>query len=155
MSCSIPILFSPILYNNFYYVDGALLEPFPYYYHKNTKKIGLWLFDKCEINFIKHSYSNFISDISNSFKYVLDLLRILYTNYMKKYYKKIPNNVIYIDYDINLNIESFDVNINDKLKMYNIGIDKTNIFLKKLKKKVRKRYLLKKYFKIWIFNISK
>lgn len=149
MSCSIPILFAPILYNNSYYVDGALLEPFPYFYHNNTKKIGLWLFDKCEYDFIKKSCSVFINDISNSFKYMLDLLKIIYTNYIKKYYKKIPKNVIYIDYDINKNIESFNVNINDNINMYNIGIKKTKFFIKKLKKRKRKLYLLKKYFNNW------
>jgi predicted patatin/cPLA2 family phospholipase len=149
MSSGIPLLFSPVLYNNFYYVDGALLDPFPYFYNKKTRKIGLWLFDKCEFDFIKNSCSNFITDLSNSFKYILDLLKIMYTNYMKKYYKKIPKNIIYITYDMNLSFDTFDISIIDKMKMYNIGIKKTNIHFKKLKKKRRKLYLLKKYFNLW------
>jgi len=149
MSCGIPLLFSPILYNNFYYVDGGLLDPFPYFYHKNTKKIGLWLFDKCEFDFINNSCSKFITDLSDNFKYIIDLLRILYSNYMKKYYKKIPENVIYINHDINTNFGRFDISISDKLRMYNVGINKTNIFLKKLRKKRRNLYLLKKYFNYW------
>lgn len=149
MSCGIPVLFSPILYNNCYYLDGALLEPFPYYYHKNTKKIGLWLFDKLEFDFIQKSYTNINIDTSNSFKFIFDLLTIVYLNYMKKHYKKIPKNVICINNDLNISVETFDIHINDKIKMYKIGIDKTNIFLKKLNRKKRKIYLLKKYFYIW------
>jgi predicted patatin/cPLA2 family phospholipase len=149
MSTSIPLLFSPILYNNFYYVDGALLDPFPYFYNKNTRKIGIWLFDKCEFDFIKNSCAIFTNDLSDSFKYTLDLLRIIYINYIKKYYKKIPKNVIYINYDINLNFDKFDISITDKMKMYNMGIEKANNFFKKLKKKKRRLYLLKKYFNYW------
>jgi predicted patatin/cPLA2 family phospholipase len=146
MSCNIPILFSPAIYNNCYYVDGALLEPFPYYYHKNTKKIGIWLCEKFEFDFIKKSYGNVIVDISDSFKYIFDILKIVYMNYMKKSYKNLPKNMIYIVNDLNVNIDSFEVSINDKIKMYNNGMNAANIFLKKKYKKIRKIFLLKKYF---------
>lgn len=146
MSMNIPILFAPIFYNNNYYVDGALLDPFPYFYNKNTYKIGFWIFDKNELNFIKHRNGLFIKELSNSFTYIIELLKIIYINYMKKYYKKIPENVIYINFDlINEHFEKFDLKYEDKIKIFNIGKKKYKLFLKKKKKKI----LIKKYFNRW------
>jgi predicted acylesterase/phospholipase RssA len=65
MSMNVPILFCPILYNNNYYIDGALLEPFPYFYNKNTKKIGFWVFENYEFNFIKDNNVIFMNEITN------------------------------------------------------------------------------------------
>jgi predicted patatin/cPLA2 family phospholipase len=151
MSTNIPIIFSPIFYNDNYYVDGALLDPFPYFYNKNiekSKKIGLWLFDKNEINFIKNNNVKFINEIKNSFSYSIELLRIIYINYIKGFYKKIPKNVIYIEYDLN-NLITFKNTLDEKKNMYNIGIIKCKIFLKKIFKNIKKKYLLKKYFNLW------
>jgi hypothetical protein len=146
MSMNVPILFAPIFYNNNYYVDGALLDPFPYFFNKNTYKIGFWLFDKNELNFIKYRNGLFIKELSNSFTYVIELLKIIYINYMKKYYKKIPENVIYINFDlINEHFEKFDLKYEDKIKIFNIGKKKYKLFLKKKSKKI----LIKKYFDRW------
>lgn len=156
MSSNIPILFSPIFYKNSYYVDGALLDPFPYFYHKNTRKFGMWIFEKYEINFIRHHDVYFINNISDSFDYMKQLLKILYINYIKKYYKKVSKekNVIYIDFDYQgLKVESFDILLEDRVKILNIGKHKAISFFKKLHKKTRKRYLLRKYFRLWKYNI--
>jgi predicted patatin/cPLA2 family phospholipase len=151
MSTNIPIIFSPIFYHNNYYVDGGLLDPFPYFYNKNiekSKKIGLWLFNKYEINFIKNNNVNFINEITDSFNYTLELLKIIHINYIKKFYKKIPKNVIYIDYDLNNIICTFENSLDEKKYMYNLGEKKC----KKFFKKTEKIYLLKKYFKLWKMN---
>jgi predicted patatin/cPLA2 family phospholipase len=155
MSSNIPIIFSPIFYNNNYYVDGALLDPFPYYYNKNTKKIGLWLFEEYEFKFIRNNETNFLNDLTDSFKYVLNLLKIIYINYMKKYYKKIPKNVIYINFELN-NIKhyNFNLSMSDKINMFNIGKHKTNDFIKRKYKIYNKKYLLFKYFYLWKFTIK-
>ena len=145
MSISIPILFSPIFYNNCYYVDGALLDPFPYFYHKDTHKIGFWIFEKYQLNFIKNSDVIFVNQLS-SIKYINELLKIIYTNYIKIKYKKIPKNIVYIDFDYNPeNIESFNINYFDKIKMFNIGKRKCKFFFKKLQKKNLKKF----YFIKW------
>jgi predicted acylesterase/phospholipase RssA len=150
MSINIPVLFSPILYNDCYYVDGGLLDPFPYYYIKNTNKFGLWLFDKHEFKFIKESDGSFVNNLSSSFNYVIELLKIVYTNYMKKYYKKITKNVIYIDIDYNsLNKDTFYIPEEDRFILFNIGKKKFNIYYKKYHKRIKKRYLMMKYFNLW------
>lgn len=151
MSMNIPLIFSPILYNNNYYIDGALLEPFPFHYYKNNKKIGFWLFDKYELNFIKNYNINFIAYLPDSLTYLFSLIKILYVNYMKKYYKKIPKDVIYINFDLkNLNFENFNVTDEDKIRMYNIGSNKCKLFFNKIYKKNRIKYLESKYFKLWL-----
>jgi predicted acylesterase/phospholipase RssA len=148
MSTNIPILFSPILYNNNYYIDGAFLDPIPYNYIKNTKKISIAILDNYEYNFLKKNV-NFINHIHNTLEYTLELLKILYLNYNKNIYKKIKN-MIYLHFDIdNYNVISFKLDNNIKKYMINIGIKKTKHFFYKIYLKKRKKYLSYKYFKLW------
>lgn len=160
MSANIPILFSPILFKKSYYVDGALLDPFPYFYNKNTNKYGFWLFDDYEYKFIKKSNKiSFVNELSNSFDYISNLLKIVNINYIKYLYKNIiktkPKNIIFINFEIkNLTPENFDLNFEDKINMYNIGINQTKLFLKKKIKKNRKKYLCMKYFYLWLSKIK-
>jgi predicted acylesterase/phospholipase RssA len=146
MTTNIPIVFSPILYNGNYYVDGALLDPYPYYYIKDTNKFGLWLFQEDEFKFFKNYNGSFITNIDNSFVYINNLLRIIYSNYMKKYYKNIPKNTIYIDF--NYDKITFDMTMEDRLKMYKIGINKCKKFIYLFVKKEKKNIILK-YWNIW------
>ncbi len=157
MSSNIPILFSPVYYNNNYYVDGGLLDPFPYYYNKNLNKIGFWLFAEYEINFIKENNVNFVGNPSNSFKYIFDLLRIIHINYLKHYYNKIKlKNTVLLDFEYNnVSFENFNVSTEDKLNILNIGIHKAKYFMNKHFKKLRKRYLSVKYYYIWKSKINK
>jgi NTE family protein len=154
MSANIPILFSPILYNNNYYVDGALLDPFPIYYNKNTSKYGFWLFDDYEFKFVNNSNISFVNNLNGSFDYIESLSRIIHINYIKEYYKNItkslPKNIIIIDFENkNLKSEEFDIKLEDKVKMFNIGTFKTANYLKKQFKKKHRKYLSQKYFYIW------
>lgn len=159
MSANIPILFSPILYNNNYYVDGALLDPFPIYYNKNTSKYGFWLFDDYEFKFVNNSNISFVNNLNGSFSYIESLSRIIHINYIKEYYKditkSIPKNIIIIDFENkNLKSDEFDIKLEDKVKMFNIGTFKTINYLKKQFKKKHKKYLSQKYFYIWFNKIK-
>jgi predicted patatin/cPLA2 family phospholipase len=157
MSANIPLLFSPVLYNNNYYVDGALLDPFPFFYNKNTKKYGLWLFDDYEYKFVHNLDLNFIKSISYSFDYIPNLLRIIHINYIKEFYNKIikrkPDNVIFINFEYSkLTPDNFNIEYEDKIKIYNFGVNQTKHFFNKKFNKKRKRYLSDKYFKIWLYK---
>ena len=151
MSINIPLLFAPIFYNNNYYVDGAVLDPFPYTYNKSEKKYGLWLFEKYEINFLKNNNNaTFINDLGDSFKYMIDLLKIIHINYIKKFYKKIPKDIIYIDFDFKgIEMDRFELTFEERIKMFNIGMNKCKLYFKKKYKKDRKRYLARKYYDLW------
>jgi hypothetical protein len=78
---------------------------------------------------------------------------------MKKYYKKIPKDVIYINFDLkNISFENFNISDQDKLKMYNIGVSKCKLYFNNIYKKNRIKYLKLKYFMLWkshIKNIKK
>jgi predicted patatin/cPLA2 family phospholipase len=161
MSANIPILFSPILFNDNYYIDGALLEPFPINYNKNTIKYGFWLFDEYEYNFINNSNNTFfVNELNNSFQYIENISRIIHINYIKEHYKKIINkyckNIIIINFENKfLRGEDFDIKLEDKIRMYNIGLTKSLNYFKKLLKKNRKKYLSIKYFYLWKYKILK
>jgi predicted patatin/cPLA2 family phospholipase len=154
MSSNIPILFSPIKYNDFYYVDGALLDPFPYLYFKDIaldEKIGICLYDDYEFKFINNNNTNFVSDTSNSIDYMVNLIKIIHINYLKLNYKKLYKNVIYIDYNTSKTFfKDNNLTQNEKDLMFNIGVKKTKKFINKKINKYFKilfnKILLKKYF---------
>lgn len=151
MSINIPILFAPIFYKGCFYVDGALLDPFPYFYNKNRLKIGFWLFEKYEFNFLKNQNPIFVNNLSNSFSYVFELLKIIYINYIKKVHKKLPKNVVYIDFDFkSKSLETFDLDKDDKIKMFNIGKKKCIFFFRRKKR----MYIKKIYFEKWKFTLQ-
>ena len=133
MSTNIPILFPPILFNENYYLDGALLDPFPYLYIKDislSKKLGICLFDNYEFNFINNNNTNFITETSNSFNYIINLVKIIHINYLKLNYKKTYRNVIYINYDTNKTLLTADKLTNsEKDEFFNIGIEKAKLFI--------------------------
>ena len=135
MSSNIPIIFAPIMYKGNYYLDGALLVPYPYFFIKNTKKIGIWLFDTEEFNFINSFDIQFINSTDNMLTYVLSLLKIVYVNYMKKFYKKIPKNTIYINY--NTDSSDFSVSKDEKMRMFKLGVSKAKKFFKRMDKRNR------------------
>jgi predicted acylesterase/phospholipase RssA len=147
MSTNIPIVFSPILYNDNYYIDGAFLDPVPYNYNKNTKKICIAILFNYEYDFLKNNVK-FVNNVNNTFEYTFELLKILYLNYNKKIYQKIKN-MIYLNFDIDIDLVSFKLSNNVKDYMINIGIKKTKKFFYKIYLKKRKKYLTYKYFKLW------
>lgn len=147
MSSNIPIIFTPISYNNYLYVDGALLDPYPFDYIKNTNKLGLYIVDEDEYNFFSDKNVVFTYEKDNIFNYFMNVLKVLYTNYLKKNYKIKKKNTIYF----NLSIESFTFEMDKNKK--NITISKgeriVKNFFNKIYKKSRIKYLQTKYYFIW------
>jgi hypothetical protein len=161
MSINIPMVFTPIIFKDNYYVDGALLDPFPYLYNKSisiSKKCGLCLFDQHQMPFMRNNDCSIIKELNNTLFYFVDLIKILEINYLKKYYKKTYKNVIYIDYKFNINnFQNFEMSILDKNKLFFNGIKKAQYFFyKKYKKSFEKKHntnLLIKYFNYWRKNL--
>ncbi len=143
MSMCMPLLFSPIEYNNNEYIDGALLEPYPYYYNKNTKKIGVFLDD--DDLFRKIEEKNMYGDIIN---YIFKMVYLIWENQIiHRLNKKLPKNTIRIldkvkGANLNLNKEA-------KMRMYERGQLECRKFMKNKFKKQNKKLLLFKYFKFW------
>ena len=148
MSINIPIVYSPIKYNDNYYVDGALLDSYPYNYNKNLKKIGIFLLPKNEYLFLKNKESVFVNNIDDTLTYLKNLLTIMHLNNLKNNNKKNKNTINIV---IKKDIEVYDFNLNDssKKQMINIGKTSFNKYFKKIYSIRRKRYLMIKYYYLW------
>lgn len=157
MSINVPMIFTPIIFKDCYYVDGALLDPFPYLYNKNislSKKCGLCLFDQHELPFMKNNNCSIIKELNNTLFYFFDLIKILEINHLKKHHKKTYKNVIYIDYNFSINnFHNFGMSDDIKNKSFLHGVNKAKHFFynkyKKTFQKKQKTYLLIKYFDHW------
>ena len=153
MSMNIPLIYEPIKYNDNLYIDGALLDPFPIYYFKNTEKFGLVIYDNNEYNFIQNIDTTFINNNDNTIQYIINLMKIVYTNYLKTKYKKKHNNVIY--YNSDTYSISFKLEKEFKEKLIDTGEKKMKQYFKKKNIQMRKKYLMKKYYILWKKKILK
>ena len=146
MSMNIPLICPPIKYNNNIYFDGAVLDPYPHNYIKDTKKIGLIVFSEHLESIIlkKNNFSN-----SNRFNHdghleiFINNIFLIYNNYLKYFYKKKIKNTIYIICEFQNKV---DIKKDDKINLFKKGEKKANLFFRKKIKKLKKDYLLKKYF---------
>lgn len=153
MSMNIPLVCVPIKYNNNIYYDGALLDPYPYNYHKDTRKLGLIVFTEYLQQFIlkEDNKNSERFDDENPMNTFLNTIFLLYNNYLKFFYKKRIKNTIYLicNFQDNVNLSS-----NEKQVIINKGYKKTSLFFKKKIKKLKKEYLLKKYFYLFKYLVS-
>ena len=152
MSINIPLICTPILYNNNKYYDGAILDPYPYYYHKNTNKLGIMIYSKDIQNFIISEENSIIYENNKNILLgdTLNTIFLLYYNYLKLLYKKKLKNTIYIIDEMATNIL---MNSDQKEKLINKGNKKTDLFFKKKIKVMKKRYLIQKYFYLFKYLV--
>jgi len=147
MTINIPLIYTPIKHNEQLYVDGALLDPYPYSYFKNTRKIGFVIYDIDEYKFMNNIGAKFINDTDNSLSYIFKIMKILYANFLKDKYKKNDKNTIYFNtdsYDITFKLEK-----DMKEKLINLGHKNVKLYFKKKYKLKRKMYLMKKFYILW------
>ena len=154
MSMCIPIVFAPISFGGDFYVDGALLDPFPFLYHRHVKrKIGIYLYQMNEFQF--QSMTSTLPPFTDSISYVLNLLNILYLNYLKRgshrIFKKYRKDILslYIEDRLITSNLYFSLTGGAKEDMYKKGKQKARRFFKKREAMCRKKYLLTKYFFLW------
>lgn len=119
MSISIPLIFTPIEYNNCLYVDGGITNSFMYNYTiktlniKENKIIGVLLNDEINDNKSFNSY----------------LMNIYYSLYSHMYDEINMNNIIIITIK-NCNISTLKINKKDIQNMIDIGYQKTIEYFK-------------------------
>lgn len=148
LSINIPLLLKPIEYNQCYYIDGAVLDPYPYYVMKNTKKIGIYLTDT---NMFEN---NKLLEYHGHFDYLLQIVMILWKNQVQQRNRnKKPKNTIFIE-DTRYESVHFEMSKEEKLEMYEYG--KTFIYpwIQKLNQRRRKHYLITKYISLWKYKIK-
>jgi predicted acylesterase/phospholipase RssA len=117
ISISIPIFFTPVLYNNDYYVDGCITNNFPLKYCNIDTTIGLY---------IGINGDNNVKTIINI---IMGCLNIV-TNTINVKDISSSENIIKIEYDIKQKDKgffNFDITTDFKLEVINLG----QIFAKK------------------------
>jgi len=158
MSISIPIVFQPIRFNNNYYLDGGILDQYPYYYNENTRKIGICVFDRDifkEVEEIKNSFQQVEEESFQIFSYTLHILETLWEEYNKlKLKSKKPKDTILIS-NIEANAIDFNMEESSKRNMIEIGKKIGEKYFMKEYRKRRIRYLQQKYIHLWISKIRR
>ena len=141
ITMSIPFMFKPVFYNNSYYVDGGIYNPYPIKYAKNLKKtIGIFL--------KKDNYELDKKIIINSLNsYIIQVLVCFYDEFKQK----IINKKKYRNCTIIVNAEMFSsvnlkLNKEDKQNIINIGRNSSIKYMENKFNKIRLAYLIKKNF---------
>jgi predicted acylesterase/phospholipase RssA len=108
ISISVPIIFTPVLYKNEYYIDGALTNTFPINYCNQETTIAINL-----------PYSNSYK-IDNIIDILLNSIKIMSKSISCKNECQISDNIINI---YNEEFDSFDLNVTleTKIKLFSIG----------------------------------
>jgi predicted acylesterase/phospholipase RssA len=163
MSMNIPILFKPIkktltymgnYQENHYYLDGALLDPFPWKVIKKinpSKKIGIFQHNPNQNNNIIQEF-NFMSDFQS---YFMKIIKTFEKDMLKEKYKflKDEKNVknIFMIHDPNINMIDFQMSPEIKKLYIKDTEQKFEIFYLH---KQRTQYLSHKYFYLWYQKIK-
>jgi len=136
MSCSIPLVFKPIKYNNIFHLDGALSTPFPMYeFLKDNSGCDLDEIFGIDISF-DQSY-NHIND-NNMLNFNIDLIYNGITKWWssrKKIYTKKIKNIIYVNCGEKLFLEEIYNVVNKKekrMQYYETGRKDAEDFLKSI-----------------------
>lgn len=110
ISISVPLVFSPVLYNGQYYVDGALTNIFPINHCNQKTTIGLNL-----------PYANSY-EINNIFDVFLNSLKIIAKSISCKNECMICDNIINIpSVELRLSSSNLDIKLETKINLINIG----------------------------------
>lgn len=164
MSMNIPILFKPIKYTltymgqlqeEHYYLDGGLIDPFPWKVIKKVnplKKFGIFKHENNQTNYNQELNNNYMDSFQN---YFMNMIETILKDYTKEKYKFLKDD------KINKNIFIFNDHLNAidfsmSCEMKKIYIHKTEkLFDEFYFKMKRTTYLSKKYFNVWYHKIKK
>jgi len=136
ISTSFPFIYTPVSYNNYLYIDGGLLAPYPMDYFEDKKEvIGFLIYKDC-----KSIYKYETSSIE---KYYTSLLNIVLDSYLEKFYKGHEENTVLLNKSELIN-NAMDFSLDNEKKNYLLekGKDFFNKFynenLKKIEDKEKK-----------------
>lgn len=105
MSISIPLIFTPVKFNNNLYVDGSCTDNLPMEIFKNQENVlGLYIDD--EVNEI---------EINNFENYGFSILNSMMNQ------KKINKKNTIVIYTKNINSSNFNISLDKKNELYNLG----------------------------------
>jgi predicted acylesterase/phospholipase RssA len=123
ISCSIPVFFTPVLYKGCYYVDGGVKNNFPINYCNKKTTLGLYI----KNNNLIDSIDSIATIVTGCLGIVTDTITFKDTDFHE--------NVIQIDNYANEAIK-FDLTIENKLKIINLGQTYAKKFVEEYPKKI-------------------
>ena len=126
ISISIPILFTPVLYNSNYYVDGCIINNFPMNYCNSETTLGLYI-----KNGNSKELDNILTLFNGCLSIIVDTLSTKHFYYLQNY------NIIEIE-NTNAEITNFDIDNEKKQNIINVGIMYAEKFLKNYNEKQEK-----------------
>ena len=124
ISISVPLLFTPVLYNNEYYIDGSVLNNFPINYCNidTTLGINFYTIDFDEDN----KLDNIIDFILSSFSLLINAKTIKINSL----------NIINIKVEKNINFLNFELSNNEKNDIINSGYNQTKEWFNNIPTKI-------------------
>ncbi len=149
MTMNIPFLFTPIKYNQNLYIDGATLEPYPYYVIKIDikRKLGVFLIE--DNMFEKDNNENMNKKEIDLIEYIFTIVQTIWKKQVVRTLNyKIPLNTIQV---LDIKTKGFEVNLNKEVKnkMYEYGKNIAKKYFRKKILKKKKKLLLFKYFNLF------
>jgi len=118
-SVSIPLLFKPVIDNDKYFVDGALINNFPIEIYDNDIKNTLGII-------ISEEEDNF-TDINSFELYLLSLIECTYKDALSKLLTKYHKNIVVIRTDIHF--LNFFISHEQKEELINLGYNLTKKYI--------------------------
>jgi len=150
ISISIPIVFTPVLYQDDYYIDGGLVNNFPIKYCNPETTLGLYI-----KNCISNKMDNIMTLTMGCLSIITDIISKKDCSDMSKYY------IVEIE-NCNQEATNFDIDINKKKKILGLGIKFAKKFIQNFKIKNKKifkiscllLFFLYNYYKMYIYTMS-
>lgn len=130
ISMSIPLIFTPILYENCYYIDGGVINNFPIKYCNKNTTLGIYIKLCCG--------NNELDSVFNIFQKCLKIIGDSATE------KDIHNNdldIIIINNSNNINAVDFNIDIEKKKEIFNYGIEAAKEFINNIPYKICKNII--------------
>ena len=119
MSISIPFIFTAAKYNDYTYVDGGVVERFPYapFLHKKTHEVHV---------VILKNYKHFQEVIETPMHFLQALLKACLNNRQQD---KLITNKVEIDIGEDVDVFDFDMTHEEKLKLYMTGVKNLSAYI--------------------------
>jgi predicted patatin/cPLA2 family phospholipase len=131
ISISIPIMFTPVLYNDNYYVDGGIINNFPINHCNPETTLGIYIKNSC-----LQKMDNILTLFTGCLNIFVDTISTKYFYHLKNY------NIIEIE-DNNPELTNFDIDNEKKQSIINMGIICAKKFIEQKKLDKPKEEMIK------------
>jgi NTE family protein len=114
MTCCIPFVFSPILYENKFYIDGGCMDNYPIHLFKNRVNDVLGIYVK--------TLTNNVNTINNIEEYLLYVIECLVEGIDIKLIKGYEKQTLNVPLNI-VNCIDYNISSEKRLELFNSGYD--------------------------------